>query len=177
MQKKGFFTTLILLASISLAITLVLAKNEFKQEKQQTTLLLLEIEKSFFKRAEIENNIDQLISKTMEKEIQNKNFDPQKIREKIAQKVTTYIKELEEKKPNTIFYFEKNLEQTTPTEKLFEEASKVIVFTDKKILYAQFIYTGGNENNSFKSKITYGNFSAFFELPKNYTLTITKVFP
>gem|GEM_PF-2755979 len=168
-MKKGFFSIILVLAVLELSLSVLDAKNAVAKETQAISKQTLEIEKAFFRRAEIENNVDFLVKKTLEKELLAKNLDPQKIRQKVAERITNFSKSFGKDKEKTSFFIEENHNKNAIAQERLEDATQVLVVSQKGITFAVFYFTGGiNNDKKFKAEISEGNYFSQFEMPAGY---------
>lgn len=174
MKQNGFGLLIAVILILQLGLIEIKAKNEAYRKNSEFEKHAIEMEKAFFRRAEIENNIDFLIKKTIEKEILSKNTDPKKIKEKVAQKIAEFAEQntRQDEKEQTYFFMENSEKKEVETQAL-EKTMQVVVLNNGKITAAQLFFTGGEHKDTvLKAKIRHQHFSNEFTIPVGYSVEV-----
>jgi len=177
MKCKGLIAFVLVFLFILIYFNLVYSLNSFNSEKNFAEAKTIEIENTSFKRNLAENAIDSVIEEEIQKEIAFGTTEPEKLKEKISEKLIEVFSVLEEqeiefKEVNSNKKYNKIKIKGKKVEKEFlEKNSKIIVINLKETVYlVEFIYTGGLEKNNLigaeiKEKNSYTNFF----IPFNYS--------
>lgn len=174
-MKKGFASAILAILLLQTGILALKTKNAVQESDAIALKQSLEIESAFFKRAEIENNMDFLIGQAMKNELRAKNLDAEKIKEKIITNILEYAKitEKTENAQSVEFFIENNGQKTRPSREALEKITAVFLANANGVTSAWFFFNAGEEKNTFfKAKITFGNFSNEFMFPKDYSVNV-----
>jgi len=161
-----------------LSIALMTANTKTKMLEAETTAI--EIEKGNFLRKMLEENIDLIISETIETQIKKKNFDPEKINSSIAQRLAEYFKKTETQfsgEPRIEFFLieEKNLLNGSPKKEEFTELQgieklfkTITININENAFFIECAFTGGEHSKAIVGKIHSKNAKTYFLIPIGY---------
>jgi hypothetical protein len=150
-------------------------------EREKNTLAF-EIEKTSFERAMLEQNTDFLIRKSIENEIAFGLLNPLEIKKNVCKKLFDFFKENEGENQGIkkSFYFQDKsrlIKNRLSLEEL-EMNSIAVVVAKKKIVFAEFYYTGGLlKNNFLTADIESQGIIQKFMVPPEYSVRTVGVLP
>lgn len=168
MNKKGIFCFLLLLCFLGIQIAMQKNTVENQQIFSQAEALCFELEKVDLKRTVLEENLDFLVREAMLEEAKKQNFDSEKIKKRVNEKLLEFFSAVE-KETGTGFFGVLPLSL-----KYLNSNSEALAIHYNGFWIVEYNYTGGVlKSNFLRAKIELENSEKEFELPVGYIQKIT----
>jgi len=180
---RGIFTFALAFTLTAALLSIALLGPGLGEKMREAEATAMEMERNNFLRSMVEKNVDSIIGETIEREIRNRNYDPEKINSAIGKELKEYFERIEEEfgeEPKIEFFLaeEKNIFRGVPVNGEFLELQnpealfKTIVVNIKEHLFlVECSFTGGkNRGLAIAGKISSGHASTYFLIPAGYSV-------
>lgn len=174
MNKKGFFTIILIIAYCSIYFSLIQQSLQDNSLLKKAAIEAIRAEKTDFIRTKIGISVEQIIRKTVKENLRLGNDDPFSIQASISKNLADYFQEIGSEKDISCNILDKiGLEKRRIDEKELSGliSVNVIDFWQTKLAEVT-MHAGILKNLEPSCEIKAGNVSSFFGIPADYTLRI-----
>ena len=168
MNKRGFYSFLLVLAYGVLLLSVITAEEKSIQSLRETKAMLIEGERINLERTIVEENVDFIIKETLREELQKTN-NAEAVKERINEKLFLLLLQIQKNAPNTRFF--KNNGEELDRESLEKITKALVVDIKEKTRHGEYYITGGwSTGETIIGKISGKHFEQEFLLPVGYTV-------
>jgi len=189
MNMRGIFSFILLLLFIQILLISAGINSGISREMKETENILLEMEIASLKRTELEQNMDFLIRKTVEREVMLFNSEPAIIEQKLNQEIDSFVNKCENvynSSPKLNFNLIQDfLRLKIPPKKLRKKLRKgelhdyfnvIVLNLEESVFVVEFDYSGGvMKDYRFFATISQPKTEQIFEVPAGYTQIVMVV--
>ena len=165
--EKGFAGIIILLGLLVLLFSTAIFLQESKQKLSDTKNKLIELEQASTKRTITENNVDKIIEKTLNEQLEKENYNAGIILSEVNNRILAHLNEAN---------FENLFNETKEKATKQKMNSNSIAFAVKEeyISYAEYTYASTIEKSEVLEKCFSKRSDICFNLPVGYNTKVIK---
>ena len=189
MNPRGIFSFILVLLFINLIVVSAGINSSTGREIGETINILIELENASLKRAELEQNLDFLIKKVVEREVFFGNSEPELIEQRLNQEIDFFVSRTESiysATPKLEFNLvqdfqrlkipQKNARRKLGKGELHNYFNVMVLNLEENIFVVEFDYSGGlMKDHRFFAVISSPKTGQLFEIPAGYTQIIMVV--
>ena len=173
MDKKGFFSLILLLFFIILSLKTAKLEKAFSTQAKETQKILLGIEKSSFLRSELETNFDFTARQSMLIGALS-STDRELLKEFTNVQIANLLekeKELHQGELEFSFFNKTTMEKTPFSDEKMKQLFTIHSTLSQNFFDHEFSYTGGQEKDLlFGAEIDTGNYTQYFLVTPGYSV-------
>ncbi|MEK6941823.1 MAG: hypothetical protein AABW85_03130 [archaeon] len=173
MNKKGFFSLILLLFFIILSLKTAKLEQAFSNQTKETQKTLLDIEKSSYLRAELETNFDFTARQSMLIGALT-SADSELLKEFTAKQIAIFAEketELRQGELEFSFFNKTTMEKTHFSDEKMKQLVAIHSKLRENFFDHEFSYTGGQEKGTlFGAEIKTGNYTQHFFITPGYSV-------